>query len=194
MSLGGRTGRTLNNDRVMTHRKHGAGLVEVLVAIGITGVILFGVVNVAAGAYRLLLRSEMLDISGGVLVRSLELVRTPANFSFNDIVGRTAGDFAFKLDVGVDEASLTPITASGAITEINSCDSTSQFILRGEDLGLTGALDNLVICNQIIVRSFPRDDTTGTRDFRVESVVVYEFDGEVFKEKLISNRREFVPG
>jgi prepilin-type N-terminal cleavage/methylation domain-containing protein len=161
------------------------GLVEVLIAIAISGVIMLAVVNVAARGLRLVRENEIRDTASAVMLRSLEIARSPVDFNFNEIVPET-GRTSFT--VNYEEGAVTLSEESfGDPNGITDCESGSRYQV---DLA-----DNLLICNQVIIslsNSRQIDSTTRELTYQVESVVVYDFIGQDVQDSLISYRTEIV--
>lgn len=171
------------------------GLVEVLVAIAISGVLMMGAVNVAANSLRTVKENESKDAASGILLRSLEITRSPVSFNLNSKV-IAAGDNYFKLANFVDatrngNTNGFDLIAINDTQKIADCTTESEYLV--DTLG-----SGLQICNQIIVADrTPAGGGTSSADpviktFEVKSVVVYKYLNRVYIDELNSYRSELV--
>ncbi len=168
------------------------GLVEVLIAIAVTGILMTASITVATRALMLIRGNELVDLASSILVRSLEISRSPANFNFSDQVNQgSSANFKLSSDPTTQQYSLMPAPNGPEITDCTSSTQANYLV----EIGLRGSneLAANVICNQIVITDVTVSANTASRVFQVKSVVVYEYLGNISKQELISYSTEFIP-
>jgi prepilin-type N-terminal cleavage/methylation domain-containing protein len=169
------------NNMKSSFKRKAFGLIEVLIAIAISGVIMLGSVIVSTNALRLVKQNELRDSASGVLLRSLELARSPIDFSLRGIQGQARTGY-YSLQINSD--GKYQLTSSLIQDEISSCDANSSYrvVQRNPDT---------LICNQVIVSNItPSADAAVFTNFEIKSIVVYSYLGQQYSDELISYRKE----
>jgi prepilin-type N-terminal cleavage/methylation domain-containing protein len=164
------------------------GLVEVLIAIAVSGVVMVGAVQVSAKTLRQIKENELRDSANGVLLQSLEIARSPVEFRVLDLLG-TANEKKFRLGTKAgSSASLTLIETSYA-GNMSTCSETAE-------IRVTTADPNFVLCNLITIKDVTAasDKQLGLkRTFEVHSQITYMLSNKTFTDELYTYRTEIVP-
>lgn len=167
-----------NSTQVAKNRRRALkafGLVEVLISIAISAVVLLGALSVSARAYIVVRENEVRDNTSNILLRSLEVARSPLDLGLNSLTGRQT----FRLN---DTGSGFELQSTGSDAPINSCTSQSNYLVVTPDPALQ-------ICNQIIIT--PLTPTATKRSYEVKSIAVYDFAGRTSEpEELTTYRTE----
>lgn len=155
------------------------GLLEVVVAIAISGITMIGLVSVSLNALRSIQRNELIDTGSGVMIRSLEIAKSPAEFSINELLsGASAASFVLDLDTSTNEFNLVPV--GDPSSEIRTCQPGSEFQVTDQ---LQVQIGNL--CNQVIIS---RQSALGdfVQTYEVKSIIAVAFDGDVYQDEIVS--------
>lgn len=173
------------------------GLIEVIVAIAISGIVLTGAVAVATRSIQLVRRGEMEDLSNGILVRSLEISRSPVDFDLNKELGKGAGPLYFTLTEG-EGGKLVLERSLGAQFAIEDCSANSEYKVDLAAFDKQGTYidedfrEGYIICNQVEITEVSSNNQNLRRTFQVRSIVVYDVFNETYKRELISYRTEII--
>jgi len=190
--------------------KKAFGLIEVLIAIAISGVVMLGAVSLSAEATKKLKQDEIADLASSVLIRSLEITRSPlACDNLGPLMtGSTDQFFTLNSDSLVTkvcngQSTQEPyglIAATDNIGTISTCTGGGSYAVK--------SLANVNICNQIEVEAC--GSNPGSNDIRIKcptnaatdkthityaiiSNVVYNIYGKDYYTNLISYRTELAP-
>jgi prepilin-type N-terminal cleavage/methylation domain-containing protein len=174
------------------------GLLEVLISIAISAIVMVGAVAVSSKSIKLVRQNELQDLSNGILLRSLEVARSPVNFDLNSQISGSAPAYfvlvkEFDPESGEDRLALQKV--SGGSGEINKCQSGEyrvDILDLSEDLGFVDDdfAEAYTICNQIEIEEKSKDSIR--RTFQIRSILVYNLFGQDVKKELISERTEII--
>lgn len=161
-----------------------AGLVEVIVVIGIISVTMVSVMGVTIKSMRQVKKDEIEDRAMGFELRSLELAKSPATFQFPGNL--QVGDLKrYSVKTGDTSGGSTILFAqsisSAALTTTN-CDKNSEY-----NVTVQGAGTGEVYCNQIIVEVKTQ---SGKNYYQVTSVMVYKSLDTFVQDQLVTYRRD----
>lgn len=170
-------------------KKRGAfGLIEVLIAIAVSGVVMLGAVQVSARTLKQIKENELRDTASGVLLQSLEIARSPVDFRLTKLLGPSS-QRKFRLGniIGDTTQSLNLIETNYQ-GDVTTCSESAEIRLTTED-------PNFIICNLITVN----DVTTATdkakgikRVFEIKSDTAYFLGTQQFVDQLITYRTEII--
>ncbi len=184
------------------------GLLEVVISMLISSVILLGAVSVATKGYSLVKENEIRDGASAILIRSLELSRSPFDLKLRDkfAVGvdsagnavppgaTTYKQFALANNVAGYELVETipqptipnpPVTAADVNCEVANPPSPPIRVTSELD-------DTLVMCNLVYISYFGVSNSGKEAIFEIQSFVVYNYSNKKFMERLVSYRPELV--
>lgn len=165
--------------------------------MAISGIVLTGAVVVATRSIQLVRRSEMEDLANGLLVRSLEISRSPVDFDLDRQLGDNAGPMYFTLTED-NSGKLVLTKASGGQIDLQECSASSEYKVNLANFDRSGQyIDNefregYIICNQIEITEIRKDSNSLRRTFQVRAIVVYDVFNETFRRELISYRTEII--
>lgn len=171
------------------------GLVEVIVALAIISILSMGALNTASSALRLVRSYELRDTASGILLRSLEVASTPIDIKLREQVpAGTTGSFQLNYSTNIGDSFVEFERVGGgggqAIDQVPSpsCEAGNAYAIEID----TGYL----ICNEVIIRSLGVEDVSDVSNlkqynFEITSIVVYEFNNEVYTDRLVNFRTEF---
>ncbi len=172
------------NKEILIKRKKSFGLVEVLIAIAISGILMLGAVSVTAKGWRMVKKAELQDASSAILIRALELSRSPVStIEISKLMANSSEKyFNLKLD---DEKKF--VLKEAVAGDINKCSQNSAYIV---DLYKES---NFIICNQIKVKKIEEEELIENEvqyTYEIKSKVVYEFAGQFESDELLTYRKE----
>jgi prepilin-type N-terminal cleavage/methylation domain-containing protein len=183
--------------------KKAFGLLEVLIAIAISSIVLLGAMVVATKSIRFVRTNELQDLSNGVLIKSLEVSRSPVDFDLDSLLGASSGPNYYTLsNQDVDDGQgntverLRLTEQVGEFNEITECDTNSVYrvdLLEDQDVEQFADVNfrnAYQICNQIVISEVRTDNVR--RVFEIKSIVVYRLFEEDVRSELISYRTEIV--
>ena len=164
------------------------GLVEILVSLVIYGIAIIGVTALTISSYRTVKDNEIGDLANSLMVRGIEYFKSPnaiANLPINNGETRVFNlNTASPNDVGNPAAQFIPVIVTslpwaGNPTRINISDCTASSIFK---ITFASGVNPYTMCNQIIVQK------TSTKDYLIQSVVVFQLSRRFEQNELIGFR------
>jgi|GEM_PF-5524427 len=184
--------------KIFTARTRKAfGLVEVIVAIAISGVIMLGATQVAIRGFRVTRLNELKDITNGIVTQSLELTRSETTLKFNELLtaqptctkacnfkltqdSYTPGNYGSTNTKGLTFVSV----AAPDLTNNNYCNINST------NFKITTEQPNYAMYNIIRIERLPETDPL-RYNFKVTSKACYFVGNTPYPtDALISYRSE----
>lgn len=114
-----------------TKKLSALGLVEVLVVLAIVGLTMVGSMQLTTGAFRSIRENEITDMANGIMVQSLEIIKSPQPILILDELGtelRANFGGSFAIDLLSSPPSLKRVGSVSSQPElITSCAPESSF-------------------------------------------------------------------
>jgi prepilin-type N-terminal cleavage/methylation domain-containing protein len=165
-------------------KRRAFGLIEVLVAMAISAMVLLGAIAVSAKSLQVVKQNELKDMSSGILLRSLEISRSPAEFNLSEKQGSARQRY---YTVSLDENGNYDLIVVAGLGIMDNCNENSEFRVDLPD-------EDVLICNQVEVTDITKPaDAKIFRNFEIRSIVIYKFLNDNLTDELISYRSEVVP-
>lgn len=160
-----------------------AGLVEVLIVLGIVAVIMVIIGTLTVQSYLRIKDNEMLDYANGIMIRALEITKTPSEILVHDPSGFIGYDGSYTIDLGaVPRALRRQSLLSNPITSCNT-DSVYLIDVSNEFPGISVP----TICLQLIIQS------EGDSRYIVEVNMIYKSSNQEITNSLLGYRvNEFI--
>ncbi|MFW5702460.1 MAG: type II secretion system protein [Candidatus Dojkabacteria bacterium] len=178
----------------LSKKTNAFGLLEVLIAIAISAVVMVGALVISSKSIQSVRENELRDLSSSVLVRSLEVARSPLNYNFSELLGDRQAPVAFALDQDAAGSLVLQEQVGDATPIANNCpDRYRVNFLERDDLDTFVTPEFAAayeLCNQVIITPLPQQGVT--RSFEVRSIVTYNIFGDYLTEELITYREEII--
>lgn len=163
---------------------------EVLIVLAIVAATMVAAMQVSIQSLRVIKQNEIGDYANSVMIKALEVAKSPANVQVSSSAQVTNFQGSYQLQAqGASAPVLWKISDSMVPITANSCSNSSPYYT---DISAINTVGNPVVCLQLIIRNI--SGLTGSA-YEITSHLIYTIQDQQVERSIIGYRRnkfEFV--